>query len=241
MTTTPAAAPTDPVASWRVASERVCDLVLAAATDAPAMLERYVPACPDWTARDLLSHMVGLASDVLDGDEPDDHHPGWTARQVEQRRGRDVTTLVAEWRSLADALVGWMRENGSRPLNDVVIHEQDLRGALGRPGARDTPELAVVRERMAARFAARLADRVAERVAEREPVALVGPGWSWVSAGSVQDAPTRLEADDFDLARALMSRRTADQLRSWTVRGDVGASLGDFAALGDLPDEPLPE
>lgn len=237
VTPTPSAAPTDPatdpVLRWRAAMERVCDLVLAVAVETPAALEQRVPACPDWTARDLLSHMVGLAADVLDGDEPDDHHPGWTDRQVQQRRGRDVTELVAEWRSDADRLVAWMRDNGSRPLNDVVIHEQDLRGAVGRPGARDTVELAVVRERMV--------DRFARGVADLPPVALVGPGWSWVSAGTLEEAPTRLEAGDFDLARALTTRRTAAQLRSWTVRGDVGPYLGAFAALGDLPVEPLPE
>ncbi len=223
----------DPVLRWRAAADRVCDLVLAVAAETPARLERRVPACPDWTSRDLLSHMVGLAADVLDGDEPDDHHPAWTARQVAQRRDRDVTALVAEWRGHADGLVAWMRDHGSRPLNDVVIHEQDLRGALDRPGARDTPELAVVRGRMADRFASRMADL--------PPVALVGPGWTWASRGRADEAPTRLEADDFDLARALSSRRTEGQLRSWTVRGDVGPYLPALAGLGALPTTPLPE
>lgn len=36
--------------------------------------EWYVPACPDWTAHDLFSHMVGLGADVLVGDQPDDHN-----------------------------------------------------------------------------------------------------------------------------------------------------------------------
>ncbi|WP_201299996.1 maleylpyruvate isomerase N-terminal domain-containing protein [Nocardioides sp. AX2bis] len=223
----------DPVLRWRAAADRVCDLVLAVASETPAVLERHVPACPDWTARDLLSHMVGLATDVLDGDEPDDHNPGWTDRQVARRKDRDVTELVEEWRAHADGLVAWMRENGSRPLNDVVIHEQDLRGALDRPGARDTPELTIVRERMA--------DRFAGTVVDLPPIALVGPGWTWVNAGTVEEAPTRLEADDFDLARALSSRRTEAQLRSWTVRGDVGAYLPALAGLGDLPVTPLPE
>ncbi len=223
----------DPVLRWRAAVDRTCDLVLAVAVETPAALERPVPACPDWTSRDLFSHMVGLGADVLAGDEPDDHDPGWTGRQVARRRDHDVVTLVAEWRALADDLVAWMRGSGSRPLNDVVIHEQDLRGALGRPGARDTPELGIVRERMVERFAARVADL--------PPIALVGPGWTWVGAGGADEAPTRLEADDFDLARALASRRTEAQLRSWTVRGDVGPYLPAFAGLGALPDVSLPE
>ena len=51
-----------------------------------------MPACPDWTARDLFSHMVGLGSDVVAGDEPDDHNPDWTAKQVEKRKDRPSTT-----------------------------------------------------------------------------------------------------------------------------------------------------
>ncbi len=52
---------------------------------------------------------------------------------------------------------------------------------------------------------------------------------------------TRLEASGFDLARAVASRRTADQLAAWTVHGDVAPYLPAFAGLGDLPGEPLPE
>lgn len=216
--------------AWRAAHRRVCDLVLQAS---PAELERHLPATPDWTARDLVSHMVGLAADVLDGDEPDDHNPGWTQAQVDARRGRSGADLVAEWRDLADDLVAWMGEHGTRPLNDVLIHEQDLRGGLRRAGARDAPGVDVVRRRMAGRLEATLG--------ERPPLALVGPTWQWASRGSAADAATVLEADDFDLLRALCSRRTAEQLRGWTTRGDVTDLLPAFAGLGDLPARPLPE
>jgi hypothetical protein len=120
-----------------------------------------------------------------------------------------------------------MGDHGSRPLNDVVIHEQDLRSAVGRPGARDTAGFVTVRDRMAERFG-----RTAPAV-----IALVGDSWAW----GPPDAPARLEASDFDLGRALTSRRTAAQLRSWTRRGDVTAYLPAFAGLGDLPEEELTE
>lgn len=215
---------TDPIAAWSEAHERVCALVPSLSA---AEAEARVPACPDWTVRDLLSHVVGLGADVLAGDEPDDHNETWTAAQVEARRDRSATELVEEWRALAPDLVAWMREHGSRPLNDVVVHELDLRSAVGRPGARDTAGLAVVRDRMASRFGA----------AAPEGIALVGDSWSWGPAS----APTRVRASDFDLFRALTARRTTDQLRGWTEAGDVTPYLDAFAALGDLPTEPLPE
>ena len=177
--------------------------------------------------------MVGLGADVVAGDEPDDHNETWTQAQVDARRDRSAADLVAEWRGLADDLVAWMHAHTTRPLNDVVIHEQDLRGAVDVPGGRESIGFALVRERMAGRFGSALADL--------PPLALVGETWSWTSSGEVADAAVVVEAGDFDLGRAVMSRRTPEQLRAWTVRGDVSAYLDAFAALGPLPGSALPE
>lgn len=219
----------DDISEWRSAHDRVCALVLDAGDDAMAVT---VPATPAWSARDLLSHMVGLGADVLAGDEPDDHHAAWTQAQVEARRGRPASALVREWRSLAPDLVDWMRLNGTRPLGDVVIHEHDLRGALGVPGARDVPGLDAVRERMLGRWRAAVADL--------PPILLDAGDRRWVSHGADDDAATVLRAPAFDLFRALTARRTEDQLRGWVVRGDVEPYLAGFAGLGPLPTEPLP-
>lgn len=218
----------DEIAEWSRAQQRVIALVTGLTSERAATT---VPACPDWTVRDLLSHMVGLGADVIAGDEPDDHNEEWTARQVDARRGRDVAALVAEWEVVAEPLRAWMAEHGTRPLGDVTIHEQDLRGALGEPGGRDTPAMAALRDRFVGRFAPRL-DGLA-------PIALVGEGWSWCSAGDPADAAVEVRASDFDLARALMARRSAAQLRAWTVRGDVEPYLDAFATLGSLPDRDL--
>ncbi|MEJ2860101.1 maleylpyruvate isomerase N-terminal domain-containing protein [Actinomycetospora flava] len=219
----------DEIAEWSRAQQRVIALVTGVSAD---RAETTVPACPDWTVRDLLSHMVGLGADVLAGDEPDDHNEEWTARQVDARRGRDVGALVAEWEVVAEPLRTWMAEHGTRPLGDVTIHEQDLRGALEEPGGRDTPAMAALRDRFVGRFAPRLDPGL-------PPIALVGEQWSWCSDGEPADAAVEVRASDFDLARALMARRSASQLRAWTVRGDVEPYLAAFATLGPLPDEDL--
>ena len=220
----------DEIEEWTRAQRRVIDLVTSLTGEQAA---RRVPACPDWTVRDLLSHMVGLGADVVAGDEPDDHHAGWTAAQVDARRADDVATLVAEWESLTGPLRAWMAEHGTRPLGDVTIHEQDLRGAVGVSGGHDTGAVAALRDRFAA--------RLAPRVADLPPIALVGERWEWVSGGGVGDAAVVLRASDFDLHRALVTRRSAAQLRGWTERGDVGPYLAAFALLGPLPDVDLQE
>ena len=50
-----------------------------------------------------------------------------------------------------------------------------------------------------------------------------------------------LRAPDFEFARALVTRRSADQLRSWTAQGDVEPYLDGFALLGPLPPVDLAE
>lgn len=232
------------ITAWATARRRVAELVRGAG---PEALERPVPACPDWSGTDLLRHMVGLAADVLDGDEPEDHNPAWTQAQVEARRHLSAEDVLAEWEQHADPLVAWMGEHGTRPLNDVVIHEQDLRGSLGVPGGRDSDGLALVRGRMGGR----LADRLADVVPVHGDLALVGETgrWSTADAGAGTSAGDTgpvssglvLQASDFDLARALMTRRTAAQLASYVVRGDLEPYLEGFAVLGALPATPLPE
>jgi hypothetical protein len=57
--------------------------------------------------------------------------------------------------------------------------------------------------------------------------------WAWLSA----DVPANvvLSVDAFDLSRALTGRRTADQLCSWVVEGDIEPYLDAFATTGLLP------
>ena len=215
----------DAIEEWSRAQERVIALMEGASAE---QVEGRVPACPDWTARDLFSHMVGLGSDVVAGDEPDDHNEDWTAKQVAERRGRTVDDLVEEWRETAEPLRTWMRANGPRPLGDVVIHEQDLRGALGVPGAKDGDGVAAIRDRFA--------PRVGQRLPGGTTLGLVGKNWSWASdGGDPEQADVVLHADEFELHRAALARRSAAQLRSWTTKGDIEPVLDAFATLGDLP------
>jgi uncharacterized protein (TIGR03083 family) len=220
----------DLIDEWARAQARVIALV------APLTAEQAatrVPACPDWTVRDLFSHVVGLGADVVAGDEPDDHNASWTQNQVATRRDHDVAALVTEWEGVGPHLQEWMRAHNTRPLSDVIIHEQDLRGALGAPGGKDSGGVAAIRDRFLPRFGAKVADL--------PPIALVGDGFAWASHGDPDDAAVVVRASDFDLARALVTRRSERQLRSWTTRGDVGPYLGGFALLGALPSADLTE
>lgn len=236
----------DEIEEWTRAQGRVVDL---AGRLSDGQLALRVPACPDWTVHDLLAHMVGLGADVVAGNEVDDHNEDWTRAQVEHRRGRPTAAVLDEWRGLTEPLRAWMREHGTRPLGDVVIHEQDLRGAVGVPGGKDTAGLRAVRDRFTGRLAARLEGL--------PPLALRGARWRWVSDSrggtvgaegpdadvdaAVDAAAVVVAAPDFDLTRALVTRRSGAQLRAWTERGELEPHLDAFALLGPLPAVDLTE
>jgi uncharacterized protein (TIGR03083 family) len=104
-----------------------------------------VPACPSWTVRDVVAHLTGVTADVLAGRVDGAATDPWTAAQVGARRHRTLDDIVAEWESNApafDPLIPSFGLIGGQLLFDAWSHEQDLRGALGEPGDRDTSELA---------------------------------------------------------------------------------------------------
>jgi uncharacterized protein (TIGR03083 family) len=223
---------TEAAAEWRAAYDRVVALAETAGDQA---MTAMVPATPDWTARDLLSHMIGVGVDSSTGNAPDEPNDEWTQGHVDQRAEESVADLLAEWDEHADDIEEFVRTQDPGPLGDVIIHEQDLRGALQQAGARDTDGLAMVREVALGMVADGVPDGGA-------PLALRADDsdWSWTS-GEGEDPGAVVVAPLFDLTRAITSRRTADQLRAWTTTGDLGAYADAFAAFGPLPTEPLPE
>ncbi|GAB2471898.1 maleylpyruvate isomerase family mycothiol-dependent enzyme [Jatrophihabitans fulvus] len=217
----------NPIDEWTASQQRVIELVEALSPDDA---ERIVPSCPDWTVRQLLSHMIGLDADVLAGNEPDDHNETWTAAQVEARAGDDIATLLDEWRAMTEPMQRWMAENNPRPMGDCVIHEQDLRGALDRPGARDTPAQRMLFETVAGI----VFDKITAK--ELEPPRLQGDTYEFGPEG----ADVVVRGSDFDLMRLVISRRSADQLRAM-AEGDIEPYVDCFGGFGPLRDSDLAE
>src|SRR5205814_3133829 len=101
-----------------------------------------VPACQEWSVHDVLAHVAGIPADVLAGRLDGMTTEAWTAVQVETRRSASVDEIAAEWETTAgqfaamvDDFPGWY---GVQVCADLAVHEQDLRGALGKPGFRDS-------------------------------------------------------------------------------------------------------
>lgn len=90
-------------------------------------LATRVPACPAWTVRDLLAHLVGVAADTAGGDGFFAGAPlawqqpplaaareRWTAGHVDTRRSADGPALLREWDKHGDDLETALRRGDGR-------------------------------------------------------------------------------------------------------------------------------
>lgn len=202
-----------------------------------------VPATPDWTVRDVLTHVIGLCSDLNAlhfPDVGDQGGNGWTALQVEARRGRALDDLFAEWDREAPTFVAGLREFGyefgCHFVADLHAHHQDVRVALGLPADDDPATVAMCLHHYLA-----FTDEV-----------LSAAGWGTLEVvvdgnrrllGGNQQPRATVAATSFDLLRALSGRRTRDQILEFEWSGDAEGALdaieGGFAGNYAFPISPV--
>lgn len=201
---------------------RVTELVTDLAGEAEATT---VPACPDWTIHDLVAHVAGMPTALATGDLPEGNPAEWIDRIVADRRDTPLSTLVEAWAE-AEGSLGPIIEGGLL-TRDLIVHEQDLRGALGRPGARDSAEVELAMTNALTSLAGPLGD------AGLGAIAVTWDGRRWLS----HDAAVgwTLAAEPWEAMRTLESRRTADEM---------AAPAGYAAVIGGhlpLPTQSLQE
>jgi uncharacterized protein (TIGR03083 family) len=227
---------------------RLIEVVLA--LDEPAR-RTPVPACPAWTVADVVAHLAGGTVDVVTGNAPelrdmnlldqwrDDAvahaRDSLTGREVEERRGRSLESVIDEWREATERLLPMLRDEVAFPAdvfpfaghiltNDVVVHDGDIREALGLGVA---PEIRATSAALAAysfSLDARLREVGAPAVALR-----YGAGEKVLGAGEPAASVT---ADRTTLVRMLASRLTADQIRALDWDGDPEPYVGVLPEYG---------
>jgi uncharacterized protein (TIGR03083 family) len=173
-----------------------------------------VPACPEWSVHDVVAHLTGVCADILGGNLDGVATDHWTAAQVEARRNRTIDEVVAEWSQLAlqvEAMADNFGAAGNQLVADLTTHEHDVRGALGRPGARDSGGVMVAVDFLISGLDQSITAR------HLAPLELRAGGRSWTVGGG--EPAGRLEAEAFELMRALTGRRSRRQIRvlGWTV------------------------
>jgi uncharacterized protein (TIGR03083 family) len=186
-----------------------------------------VPACPDWTVKDLLAHLVGVPSDLVARRNPTEPVQAWVDAQVEARRDVPVAGLLAEWDEVGPTFAGLIERKPALfagLLYDVVAHEHDLRGALGRPGARDSEALRLS-------MITECEQLTADLTRLDLPAVLLRAGDDEWIAGS-GEPELAIDTELFELFRLLGSRRSVAQMGAAPWEGDLDRFL---PALAHMP------
>ena len=215
-------------------------------------LSSSVPGSPEWSVKDVVAHVTGIAVDISKGSIPPELdivralsdpeqaaiRDEMTARQVAARRDLSLVDILGEWREAMPALLSMIR--GERPfpqpvpfadavvVTDLGVHTQDVRGALGRPGDRDAAAVGVGLAAYAVALGFKLAAAglppLRLRYGDRERVAGEGEPRATVSA------------DRFEIFRALAGRRSRDQILAMEWQGDPEPYLDLIPAYGPRAD-----
>lgn len=177
-----------------------------------------VPALPGWSAQDTYAHLTGITADVLAGHATQPDSVEWTAKHVADRRGRSLAEIVEEWGANAPKVEAFLDTPEGRPaviaVVDLFHHSHDIRGALGRRDARDTPEVVYV-----AHLLATFKRRGWEQ-AGHPPIEVATGSGRW-RFGEQDGAPTAaLTTSDFELTRILIGRRSRAQMLAAGWIGD---------------------
>jgi uncharacterized protein (TIGR03083 family) len=217
---------------YRAARERMQAL---AARLAPDDATRTVPACPAWDVHALFSHVAGVSGDLAAARFPQGDTQAWVDAHVADRRARPFEEVVAEWSEAGPAFEAMIEAKPHRWWGltyDTIVHELDLRGALGDRSGRDTD---------AVRFGALLGLRLVETDLAQHGLpafrAIVDGEEHVVGAGEPE---LTLEASSFDALRLLGSRRTIDELRAASFTGDLDRYLPGLVHM-ELPATTLGE
>ncbi len=178
-----------------------------------------VPTCPGWTVHDVIAHLLGVADDALAGRLTGPPSEEQTAEEVARDRDVPTAALLEQWEPLAEGFAPLVAQFRVWPgVIDVVSHEHDIRGALGRPGDRDSDGVRVC----AGAVLRGWQPPVAVRVAMDGSSVVAGAG----------DPALGLETTPFELLRARMGRRSRAQLAALAWTGDPAPVLDHFVVFG---------
>jgi uncharacterized protein (TIGR03083 family) len=205
----------------------------------PEQAATPVPACPGWTVKDVYAHLAGVAADMLAGNLEGVATPPWTAKHVADRADRSLSEIVLEWSQTGPRVDEALRAIGDvgteRIVSDIWSHEQDVRGALSKPGSRDVPRLSFAVDHGLKRFSADWPDHL-------PTVEVTSESGRWVLGTG--EPEVRLATSDYEIGRALIGRRSRTQYLAldWTpAEPDVVGPIVDHLHVFPMPESDLEE
>jgi uncharacterized protein (TIGR03083 family) len=194
-------------------------VALVSGLDEPG-LSAPVPACPGWRVRDVVAHLTAVGEDVLEGRLTGPPTEEQSAAQVARFVGRPFPEVLARWDELAPRFASAIDGFEVWPaVLDVATHEQDIRGALGAPGARDSDVVRLGSDRLL-RW---LQPPVPLRVVVEDGAYDLGPDG---------DDAILLRTERFEAFRWRMGRRSRRQLVDLDWTGDPTPALDHLVVFG---------
>lgn len=210
----------DPVLTARLyqeTRERISELVTGLDE---AALSTAVAACPGWSVRDVVAHVAAVADDWADGrlsGPPTDEE---TAAQIARFGGHDMADILAAWTDAAARLDRMAETAGvAPPLGDITSHEHDVRGAIGRPGARDATAVWYSSDQLLTHLRTPVPLRVTVEDADYQ-------------SGPDGGSEIRLRTTRFEALRWRTGRRSRGQLAAMDWSGDPTPVLDHLYVFG---------
>lgn len=194
----------------------------------PEAAEQIVPACPEWTARDLLAHVIEHCRSGR-GPQP--------ARSVDEL---SIPELLDEWAQTGPQVEERMAAGGGSGnaifIMDTFTHELDLRRLVEEPVPADHPAFPTALGVLLAGFSGSIQGRGLEALRIETDGAQWTVGWGSPAA--------TLSANRFDLYRSLAGRRTHRQISelSWSApaqRWLPAFTWGPFHPPAQPTEEPI--
>lgn len=208
---------------YRTSRERFTTLIRQLS---PGELATAVPSCPGWSVRDVLGHVAGITDDALHGrikGIPDDAQ---TADQVARATQLSVDEVMKRWESQSPDFQAVLTSVGpslAPAAIDVAAHEQDIRGALGKPGSRYNATIAWALPMMMYGFTRRVEKAGLPSVRVEVEGEVMSEG---VPDGLV------LRISQHEAFRSLLGRRSLEQVATYDWSGDPGAILHVYFTFG---------
>lgn len=201
-----------------------------------ATASRPCRATPDWSVKDVYAHQAGVAADLLAGRLDGVATDPWTARQVAERADLSLREVLDEWDGTGPQIVEAVRAMGNavdpRLLIDQWIHEQDIRHTVEVPGGRDSAAAEFSQPILVSGFAHSV------QRADLAPLLLELDGTTTLAGTG--DPVGSLRVGGFELARAVMGRRSRAEVEAWDWPVDPGPYIDVLFFFGPRRD-PLDE
>lgn len=195
--------------------ERLVPLLRRSDAEAP------IPACPAWRVRDLAAHLTGLCEDWVEGRLDGYASEAWTAAQVERFRNCTVDEILQRWDDSAARFIQLEDDPVMGPparwaSGDAIIHEADLRGAIGAERVPHDAVLLALKSSIG---------RWRESLGSRDVPSLhveTLDARDWWLGDPADTTSVSVRTSTYEVFRALAGRRNEAQVRAWDWSGDPG-------------------